>query len=106
MRDINKTQEFDYSLLADVQRMDGYNPPLFYDLVDYIAHFCNDQNLLKAFNCQLDLTVPYKAHTGQYYSASNGFNYIRAYSGITTSAPSHNTRSVGLEKTKWYQATH
>ena len=38
--------------------------------------------------------------------ANNGFNNIHAYSGITTSAPSHNTRSVGQEKTKWYQATH
>ena len=106
VRDINLTQEFDYALLSDVQRMDGYNPPLFYDLGDYIAHLCADQNLLDAFNRQLELTVPYKAHTAQYYSASNGFNDIRAYSGITTSAPSHNTRSVGLKKTKWYQATH
>ena len=106
VRDINLTQEFDYALLSDVQRMDGYNPPLFYDLGDYIAHLCTDQNLIDAFNRQLELTVPYKAHTAQYYSASNGFNDIRAYSGITTSAPSHNTRSVGLKKTKWYQATH
>ena len=106
VRDINLTQEFDYALLSDVQRMDGYNPPLFCDLGDYIAHLCADQNLLDAFNRQLELTVPYKAHTAQYYSASNGFNDIRAYSGITTSAPSHNTRSVGLKKTRWYQATH
>ena len=106
VRDIHQTQEFDYALLSDVQRMDGYNPPLFYDLGDYIAHLCTDQNLLDDFNRQLDVTVPYKAHTAQYYSANNGFNDIRAYSGITTSAPSHNTRSVGLEKTKWYRATH
>ena len=106
VRSINMTQEFDYSLLADVQRMDGYDPPLFYDLGDYIARFCTDQNLLDAFNSQLELTVPNKAHTPQYYSASNGLNDIRAYSGITTSAPSHSTRSVGLEKTKWYQATN
>ena len=106
VRDINLTQEFDYALLSDVQRMDGYSPPLFYDLGDYIAHLCTDQNLLDAFNRQLELTVPYKAHTAQYYSASNGFNDIRAYSGITTSAPSHNTRSVGLKDTKWHQATY
>ena len=86
--------------------MDGYNPPLFYDLGDYIAHLCTDETLLEAFNRQLDVTVPYNAHTPQYYSASNGFNDIRAYSGITTSAPSHNTRSVGQEKTRWYLATH
>jgi hypothetical protein len=106
VRDINQTQEFDYAMLSDVQRMDGYSPPLFYDLGDYIAHLCTDGNLLNAFKRQLDVTVPHKAHTPQYYSASNGFNDIRAYSGITTSAPSHNTRSVGQEKTKWYQATH
>jgi len=71
-----------------------------YDLGDYIAHLCTDENLLDAFNRQLDVTVPYKAHTPQYYSASNGFNDIRAYSGITTSAPSHNTRSVGQDHKK------
>ncbi len=106
VKDINHTQEFDYTLLSDVQRMDGYSPPLFYDLGDYIAHLCTDQDLLDAFNRQLDATVPYKAHTAQYYSANNGFNDIHAYSGITTSAPSHNTRSVGMKETKWYQATH
>ena len=57
VRDINLTQEFDYALLSDVQRMDGYNPPLFYDLGDYIAHLCADQNLLDAFNRQLELTA-------------------------------------------------
>ena len=106
VREINLTQEFDYSQLADVQRMDGYYPPLFYDLGDYIAHLCTDKNLLDAFNRQLEVTVPYKAHTPQYYSASNGFNNIRAFSGITTSASSKNTRSVGQERTRWYQATH
>ena len=106
VRDINLTQEFDYALLADVQRMDGYIPTLFYDLGDYIAHLCTDKNLLDAFNHQLDVTIPYKAHTAQYYSASNGLNDIRVYSGITTSAPSRDTRSAGLKNTKWYQATH
>ena len=75
-------------------------------LGDYIDHLCTDENLFDAFIQQLEVTVPYKAHTPQYYSASNGFNDIRAYSGITTSAPSHNTRSVGQKKTRWYQATH
>jgi len=32
-----------------------------YDLGDYIAHLCTDENLLDAFNRQLDVTVPYKA---------------------------------------------
>ena len=85
MRDINLTQEFDYALLSDVQRMDGYNPPLFYNLGDYIAHLCADQNLLDAFNRQLELTVPYKAHdalnmptrkhTKRPFSAKNCKNY-------------------------------
>ena len=106
VREINLTHEFDYSQLADVQRMDGYDPPLFYDFGDYIAHLCIDESLLNAFNRQLDVTVPFKAHTPQYYSANNGYNDIRAYSGITTSAPSHNPQSVGQEKTRWYKATH
>lgn len=106
VRKINLTQDFDYSILTDVQRMDGYEPTIFYDLGDYIAHICTDEKLLAAFNRQLEKTVPYKAHTIQYYSARNGFNDIRVYSGITTSIPTGTTRSIGLEKTRWYQATH
>ena len=106
VREINLTQKFNHTLLADVQRMDGYDPTLFYDLGDYIAHLCTNQNLLDTFNRQLEVTVPYKAHTAQYYSAINGFNDIRVYSGITTSEPSHDTRSIGLKNTKWYHATH
>ena len=106
VRRINLTQDFDYSILTDVQRMDGYEPTIFYDLGDYIAHICTDEKLLAAFNRQLEKTVPYKAHTIQYYSARNGLNDIRVYSGITTSIPTATTRSIGLEKTRWYQATH
>jgi hypothetical protein len=52
------------------------------------------------------MTGKYQPVMVQISNASNGFNDIHAYSGITTSAPSHNTRSVGLKDTKWHQATY
>jgi hypothetical protein len=106
VRDINLTNTFLEWQLDDIQRMDGLSIPLFYDLGDYIAHLCADTTLLDAFNQQMQITVPYHAHTSQYFSAFNGLNSIRTYSGLTTSAPSKDARSAAQHNTKWYQATH
>ncbi len=107
VRQINMRQAAADFVLDDVQPMDGYHPTLFYDLGDYINHMCDDAALLDAFNRQLALTVPYKAHTDTYYSAADGTRHpIKTYSGITTSVPSSSVTSYGLEQTQWYQATH
>ena len=106
MRQINLNYQFDYSLLPNIQQMDGYNPPLFYDFGDYVGHLCTNQQMLNDFYSQLSISVPYKGHTEYYYSDGNGLNKIIIYSGITTSAPSKNIRSIGYEDTGWYKATH
>ena len=98
--------ELDPNLRPYIQRMDGYSPAIFYDLGDYIAALCTDEALLREFRSQLARAVPYSAHTPQYYSAFSGAETIRAYSGITTSAPTVSSYADAWRQTDWYRATH
>ena len=94
------TQEYNNS----IQQMDGFTPPLFYDLGDTYAHLCKDNALLAAFNTQLERAVPYKACTASYYSYSGDIYTINHYSGLTTSQTSVNSSAVTWGNTKWGQA--
>ena len=96
----------DPSLRPYIQSMDGYTPTIFYDLGDYAAALCADQALLAEFEAQMRRTVPYKGHTQQYYSAFTGPMPIRAYSGLTTSAPTTSRYADDWAETQWYKATH
>ena len=95
----------DPSLRPYIQSMDGYTPTIFYDLGDYAAALCADQALLAEFEAQMRRTVPYKGHTQQYYSAFTGPMPIRAYSGLTTSAPTTSRYADDWAETEWYKAT-
>jgi hypothetical protein len=107
MKEINSRYTFDTTQLNSLQRMDGYDPPLFYDYGDYVAHLCTDEQLLMEFEEQLNRMIPYKKHTTEFYSKSKGAVPINVYSGITTSDPSDNSRvSIDKTKTSWYKATH
>jgi hypothetical protein len=106
MKKINSKYSINSSSLAEVQRMDGYSPVIFYDYGSYVNHLCKDSILLNEFNLQLERSVPYKSHTSSYYSAMIGAVYINSYSGITTSDPSNNALSSSKVNTRWYRATH
>lgn len=107
MQVINSRYTFDATQLDALQRMDGYDPAIFYDMGDYVAHLCKDEQLLMRFEDQLNRTVPYKTRTDKFYTKSKGVLPIRVYSGITTSDPSDNPRvSIDKTKTGWYRATH
>lgn len=107
MREINSRYTFDTAQLNSLQRMDGYEPPIFYDYGDYVAHLCTDEQLLMEYKEQLDRMIPYKTHTTEFYSKSKGAVPINVYSGITTSDPSDNPQvSIDKTKTSWYTATH
>ncbi len=107
MREINSRYTFDTAQLDSLQRMDGYEPPIFYDYGDYVAHLCTDEQLLMEYKEQLDRMIPYKTHTTEFYSKSKGAVPINVYSGITTSDPSDNPQvSIDKTKTSWYAATH
>lgn len=105
-KEINDQYTFDTALRGSVQRMDGYTPVMFYDYGDYVSHLCSDSTLLQRFNEQLEKTVPYKAHTLRYYSNTGSSYAIKAYSGVTTSEPSTNSKAVAVVDTEWYKVTH
>ncbi|MDD4379834.1 MAG: clostripain-related cysteine peptidase [Dysgonamonadaceae bacterium] len=107
MREINSRYTFDTAQLDSLQRMDGYEPPIFYDYGDYVAHLCTDEQLLLQFEEQLNRTIPYKTSTNQFYTKSKGAIPIDTYSGVTTSDPSTNQKVINDKtKTSWYAATH
>lgn len=110
MKRVNtETAALEASEVSTVQRFDGYNHAVFYDLGDYIAHRCKgNTDLLGQANAALSLLVPYKTNTARYYSAtSRGAHDIKAYSGISCSDPSLNG-AIQKDKllTEWWQATH
>lgn len=107
MKRINGLYTFDAVQESSLQRMDGYNPVVFYDYGDYVKALCGDDTgLYQEFTGQLHRTVPYKAHTESFYSSGCGAVPIHSYSGITTSEPSSNIKAQSYNQTSWYQATH
>lgn len=90
-----------------VQIMDGYSPTLFYDLGHLMSLKDAGTVLTAAFAEQLDKTVPYKGHTGQYFTALKDTPVdIKHYSGLNTSQGSLNHMADRLSETAWYKATN
>ena len=95
--------------LAELQELDGYTPCRFYDMGDYVAHYCKNEMLLAEFESQLERTVPsaYRRHTPTFYSMSCGEKDITTFSGITTSDPSVSSAVTAVRTTtSWWRATH
>lgn len=88
-----------------VQTMDGYRPPLFYDLGHYMSLKSAASTVLSsAFAAQLDKTVLYKGHTPKYISALRDSPVpILHYSGLTTSQSSRNYLADKINDTAWYK---
>lgn len=88
-----------------VQTMDGYSPPLFYDLGHYMSLKSAASTVLSsAFAAQLDKTVPYKGHTPKYISALRYSPVpILHFSGLTTSQSSRNYLADKINDTAWYK---
>lgn len=90
-----------------VQIMDGYSPTLFYDLGHLMSLKDAGTVLTAAFAEQLDKTVPYKGHTGQYFTTLKDAPVdIKHYSGLNTSQGSLNHMADRLSETAWYKATN
>ena len=90
-----------------VQTMDGYSPTLFYDLGHLMSLKDAGTVLTAAFAEQLDKTVPYKGHTGQYFTTLKDAPVdIKHYSGLNTSQGSLNHMADRLSETAWYKATN
>ena len=106
MKEINSNCKFDEPTISSLQRLDGYFPTIFFDFGDYVDKLCGDEALKVVFRNKLERIVPYKTHTGAYYSMTNGVNHINTFSGITISDPSINSKATGKINTPWYMATH
>lgn len=90
-----------------VQIMDGYSPTLFYDLGHLMSLKDAGTVLTAAFAEQIDKTVPYKGHTGQYFTTLKDAPVdIKHYSGLNTSQGSLNHMADRLSETAWYKATN
>ena len=101
MKEINHQYTFDSSLTSSLQRLDGYNPVIFFDYGDYVSKLCPDKTLVAQFNEQLNRTVPFKRNTEYFYSMSRGKVKINTFSGITISDPSTNRLASGKKETAW-----
>lgn len=113
MKNINANYTFDNSLLDSIQVLDGFHTPIFYDLGDYVAHLCKNNDMLNDFNSALNSVVKTTVHTDKiytmlYYPYEQGHTFtINNYSGITISDPCQNSIAVaGKKRTTWWKATH
>ncbi len=106
MKKINDTYTWDASQSGNVQVLDGYSPAsIFFDLGDYVRVLTSEETN-SSFKEALEAAVPYKVNTPQYYSQSNGKHDIRAFSGLTISDLSTNSRAESKTTTAWWEATH
>lgn len=108
MQTINSQYTFDPAKLAAVQRLDGYNNTVFYDMGSYVRHLCSDATLLDSYLNAEQLLVPYKKATQRIYSNYDiQYTDVLSFSGITISDPTRNPNvTAPLQRTAWYQATH
>lgn len=104
---INSSYEFDEARRGELQKLDGYTPPIFYDFGDYVCKLTGSTTLPAGIEMLLDNAVKAKAHTPSYYSTFTGPNAIHTFSGLTISDPSVNSQASNSKRaTGWWEATH
>ena len=113
MRQINQNYTFNPAKLESLQRMDGYNPVIFFDLMHYVENLCSPETELFArFSEQYERTVPAdcRFHTPYYFTSSyvsgSHLVMINEFSGVTISDPSVSQKAAEKTATAWYHATH
>lgn len=106
MKALNATYTWDPTDRGQVQVLDGYEPSsIFFDLGDYVRVLTSG-DIPASFTEALEAAVPHKVHTPQYYSQTNGKHDINAFSGLTISDLSVNSRTESKTTTAWWKATH
>lgn len=95
-------------LLDELQYYEGCSTHLFYDFGQYIRAICDDAELYRRFEEQLDRAFPTgsRLNTPEFYSDYNRrMNAVTHYSGVSTSEPA--LRLVEQEReTAWFRRTH
>lgn len=96
--------------LDEIQKLDGFEQTIFFDMRSYLEHLCPNTNSFKQVMSVLEKAVPYKDNTEEYYSYiyNEPLTFeITTFSGITISDPDKNEVALkGKEKTSWWIATH
>ncbi len=118
MKTINAATANNANLIdwEDVQRLDGYEKTIFFDMGDYVNKICTTpetQLLARDLHTALAQLMPYKSTTPYIYTALGELNYntirVNAYSGITISDPTKSDFEKALttkKTTGWWKATH
>ena len=118
MKTINAATANNANLIdwEDVQRLDGYEKTIFFDMGDYVNKLCTTpetQALARNLHTALAQLVPYKSTTPYIYTALGELNNntirVNAYSGITISDPTQSDFEKALttkKATGWWKATH
>jgi len=111
MKDINtKYPTIDSEKLKGVQKLDGFNGTIFYDMKNYVDSLVPSGFLKEQFNTQLTATVKSAKATEKIYSAlysSAQYIDVKDFCGLTISDPSTFPVALrGREKTSWWKATH
>lgn len=100
----------------DIQRLDGYEKTIFFDMGDYVNKLCKTpetQSMAREMQTALAQLVPYKSYTPYIYTALEQ-HYpstipVNAYCGITISDPTQSDFENALttkRETSWWKATH
>lgn len=118
MKEINNKYDVDLMINDglinpdNIQKLDGFDKTIFFDMQDYVTCLCKDEALLKRFNQVIQLVSPYPAATPTIFSTVTGSRkYIKVtnYSGITCSDATQSTENNAKESkthTNWWIATH
>ena len=110
MRDINDHYKLEESALSEIQVLDGFDVPVFYDMDNYLKKLCTDERAYQHVSTILTSAIKSKCNTEQIYSNLYGtprLIKVNTFSGITISDPSVNSVALdGKEKTSWWKATH
>ena len=109
MKEINEKYTIDGEKLKGVQKLDGFQSTIFYDLGNYVDSLVPTGYLKEQFQNQLKQTVKSAQSTDKIISTLYSTTYIdvKDFSGLTISDPStHPAAMRGKEKTAWWKATH
>ncbi len=109
MKQVNQSFTFDTSKIGEVQRLDGYRYPVFFDMEDYVEHLCTDASLLAQVQRAINDLVPYKNATQQIYSPNEYYltTDVNRFCGITISDPTQNSEAKKyVQNTSWWTVTH
>lgn len=110
MRELNAKDTISTTELSQVQVLDGFTTPLFYDCTSYVTHMNPAKAWLNQYNTVIKTVVRSTVHTDSIYSAlyeTRRYIKVNEYSGITISDPSlHPVAIKSKHLTEWWVATH